>query len=49
MFSKIFVLQPDSPDLPSIMRENVSFQMKNGNPQQAAKMLEKLRRCDNKI
>ncbi|XP_061171362.1 signal recognition particle subunit SRP72-like [Saccostrea echinata] len=36
--------QPQSPSLPVLMRANADFQLKNGSPQQAAKMLEELRK-----
>lgn len=36
--------QPKSPTLPMLMRANADFQLKNGSPQQAAKMLEELRK-----
>lgn len=36
--------QPKSPSLPVLMRANADFQLKNGSPQQAAKMLEELRK-----
>lgn len=38
------LLQPKSPSLPVLMRANADFQLKNGSPQQAAKMLEELRK-----
>lgn len=44
MMLLFLLFQPKSPSLPVLMRANADFQLKNGSPQQAAKMLEELRK-----
>lgn len=38
----LLVLQPNSPELMVLMKANAKFQMKHGDPQQAASLLEEI-------